>query len=77
MRKRRTLVVGLCALASLLLLGGTAVAFALYFLHKFSPGPPRNDFPPAASDLAPQQQDVEQFSRPVFDRAVALADARQ
>src|SRR5215472_5411319 len=60
MRKRRILVVGLAALAGLLLL---AVALALCFLHRFSPDPPPNDFPPATDALAAQRQDVEQFAR--------------
>jgi hypothetical protein len=59
------------------LLGLIVVAwggFLLYFLHKFSPHPPRDQFPTPASALEAQQQDIEQFSRLVgMDRAFSPA----
>jgi hypothetical protein len=53
---------------------GAGGGFALYFLHKFNPDPPRNDFPSPASALEAQQQDIEQFSRLLaMDRAFSPA----
>ena len=81
MTKRRILLAGLWALLSVVLLVVAAGAFALYFLHKFNPNPPTNDFPTPANSLAAQQQDIEQFSRLLgMDRSfspVARAEANR
>jgi hypothetical protein len=63
MTKRRILVAGLWTLSSVAVLVVAGGAFALYFLHKFNPSPPANDFPAPSSSLTAQQQDIEQFSR--------------
>ena len=63
MTKRRMLRAGLWVLALVLLLIGAGAGFALSLHHKFSPDPPRNDFPVPANALEAQQQDIEQFSR--------------
>lgn len=74
MTKRGMLKAGLWALTLLVLVFGAAGGFALYFLHKFNPQPPPNDFPTPANALEAQQQDIEQFSRLVgMDRAFSPA----
>jgi hypothetical protein len=66
--------VGLWAIAVVLLLIGAGGSFALYFLHKFNPDPPRNDFPAPANALEAQRQDIAQFSRLLaIDRAFSPA----
>jgi hypothetical protein len=65
---------GLWAITLVVLSTGAGGSFALYFLHKFTPAPPRNDFPIPANALDAQQQDIEQFSRLLaMDRAFSPA----
>ena len=72
--KRRIFRAGLCTLAVIVLIVVAAGGFALFFLHKFSPDPPSNDFPKPADALEAQRQDIEQFSRLLaMDRAFSPA----
>src|SRR5579863_5816175 len=72
--KRALLRAGLWAAMLVVLFVGTGGAFVLYFLHKFNPDPPRNDFARPANALEAQQQDIEQFSRLLaMDRAFSAA----
>ena len=72
--KRGMLRAGLWAVTLVVLFIGAGGGFALYFLHKFNPDPPRNDFPSPANALEAQQQDIEQFSRLLaMDRAFSPA----
>jgi hypothetical protein len=72
--KRGMLKAGLWALVLIVLVLGAGGSFALYFLHKFNPTPPRSDFPIPANELEAQRQDVEQFSRLLaMDRAFSPA----
>lgn len=79
MTKGGILRAGLGVLAVVVLFIGAAGGFALYFLHRFNPHPPPNDFPKPVNALEAQQQDIEQFSRLLaMDRAFspsARADA--
>ncbi len=81
MTKRAMVRAGLWAATLVLVFIGAGGSFALYFLHKFSPDPPRNDFPTPANALEAQPQDIEQFSRLLaMDRAfspAARAEARR
>jgi hypothetical protein len=61
--KSRVLRGALWVLALLVLLVGAGAGLALFFLHKFNPGPPHSDFPRPANALEAQRQDLEQFSR--------------
>lgn len=79
--KRGIVIAGLWVAAVVVLLVLGAVSFGLYFAHRFSPAPPRADFPAPANALEAQQQDIEQFARLLaMDQAfspVARAEANR
>jgi hypothetical protein len=80
--KSGVLRVAVWILAVVIVLVGAGAGLALGFLHKFSPHPPRSDFPRPANALEAQRQDLEQFSRLIamdrsFSPAARLEATRQ
>lgn len=74
MTKRPMLAAGLWTAAILGVFVIAAGGFALGMRARFSPPPPRNDFPSPANALEAQRQDLEQFSRLLaMDRAFSPA----